>query len=136
MVTFLTDISSLGATKTDLLKKDRNMTSRWIYRSISAALFAGMILLMGCGGSKATSVAISISPLTATVARSTTKSFIGTVTGTTTTGVTWKILEGSTGGTVSSVGLYTAPATTGTYHVVVTSAADISKSASATITVN
>lgn len=113
------------------------MTARWIYRSISAALFAGMILLMGCGGSKAVSaVAISISPLTATVARGTTKSFTGTVTGTTTTGVTWNVLEGATGGSVSSVGLYTAPASTGTYHVVVTSVADISKSASATITVN
>jgi len=39
------------------------------------------------------------------------------------------------GGTVSSAGLYTAPATTGTYHVVATSVADTSKSDAATVVV-
>jgi hypothetical protein len=39
------------------------------------------------------------------------------------------------GGSVTSSGLYTAPATAGTYHVKVTSQADTTKSATATITV-
>ena len=49
--------------------------------------------------------------------------------------VTWSIQEGATGGTVSTSGLYTAPATGGTYHVVATSVADSTKSATTAITV-
>lgn len=51
------------------------------------------------------------------------------------TAVTWSVREGSAGGTVTPAGLYSAPATPGTYHVVATSVADPSKSAAAVVTV-
>ena len=57
-----------------------------------------------------------------------------TVSGAANTAVTWSVVE-SGGGTVNSSGLYTAPSTAGTYHVKVTSAADTTKSAQATVTV-
>jgi len=49
------------------------------------------------------------------------------VTGATDTRVTWTLQEGSSGGTVSAKGLYTAPATAGTYHLVATSLQDPTK---------
>jgi hypothetical protein len=49
--------------------------------------------------------------------------------------VTWSVQEGTTGGTVTSTGLYTAPAATSTYHVVATSVANSSVTATAQITV-
>lgn len=49
--------------------------------------------------------------------------------------ITWSIQEGSSGGKISAGGLYTAPATTGTFHVVATLQSDPTKSASAAVTV-
>lgn len=49
--------------------------------------------------------------------------------------ITWSILEGSTGGSITGDGLYTAPASTGEYHVVATSAAAPSVTGSAVVTV-
>jgi len=76
-------------------------------------------------------VAVSLSPTSATLAPNATQQFTATVTGSTNTAVTWT----ATGGTLSGTGLYTAPATAGTYTVKATSVADTSKSASATVTV-
>lgn len=49
--------------------------------------------------------------------------------------VIWSVVEGN-GGTITNSGAYTAPATTGTYHITATSAADATKSATATVTVS
>jgi chitinase len=49
--------------------------------------------------------------------------------------VSWSIQEGLTGGAISDAGVYTAPAADGIYHVVATSKADPSKSATATVSV-
>ena len=43
--------------------------------------------------------------------------------------VTWSVQEGAAGGSVDASGRYTAPGTPGTFHVVATSVADASKSA-------
>lgn len=51
------------------------------------------------------------------------------------TTVTWSIVEGSTGGSISATGAYTAPQATGTFHVVATSVGDPTKTATATVTV-
>jgi glycosyl hydrolase family 39 (putative alpha-L-iduronidase) len=84
-------------------------------------------------------VAISISPTSFTLSQSSTKQFTATVTGTTNTGVTWSVdgvLGGSSStGTITTSGLYTAPATAGSHTVTVTSNADATKSASAAVTV-
>jgi hypothetical protein len=79
-------------------------------------------------------VAVTLSASTAAVDACKTVTFTATVTGSTNTGVTWSITEGAAGGTIAN-GLYTAPSTGGTYHVVATSAADGTKTATATVTV-
>ena len=76
-------------------------------------------------------VAVSVGPSSASLATGGTQQFTATVTGSSNTAVTWS----ATGGTVSSSGLYTAPATAGTYSVTATSQANSTKSASATVTV-
>ena len=50
--------------------------------------------------------------------------------------VNWSVEEGSAGGRITSDGSYTAPANTGTFHVIATSVSDSSKSASALVTVS
>ncbi len=80
-------------------------------------------------------VAISVAPTTSSLVVGGNQSFTATVTGSTNTAATWTVQEGAPGGTVSSGGVYTAPATPGTYHVIATSAADTTKTASATVTV-
>jgi subtilase family serine protease len=76
-------------------------------------------------------VAVAITPTSATVNTGANQQFTATVTGTTNTAVTWT----TSGGTVTSAGLYTAPATIGSYTVTATSAADTTKKATATVTV-
>ncbi len=80
-------------------------------------------------------VAVTISPTAPTVAEDGTQLFTATVTGTSNTAVTWSVEE-TGGGSVSTTGLYTAPGTSGTFHVVATSVADTSKTAVATVTVS
>ena len=80
-------------------------------------------------------VAVSLAPGSASVLTGATQQFTATVTGSANTAVTWAVQEGSTGGTVNSSGLYTAPTAAGIYHVVAKSVADISKTATATVTV-
>lgn len=80
-------------------------------------------------------VAIAIAPLEASVAAGGTVVFEAVVTGAANTGVSWSVEEGDAGGTVSASGLYTAPATAGSFHVVVASLADAGRTARATVTV-
>ena len=73
--------------------------------------------------------------------------FAATVTGAPTSDVTWKVEEGENAGEIQTRGAYskegeislystyTAPKTPGTYHLVATSTADTTKSATAEITV-
>jgi len=79
-------------------------------------------------------VAVTISPTTATAYSGMTQQFTAVVTGTTNTALTWS----TTAGTVTSSGLYAAPAvtTTKTAYVTATSVAASTKKATATVTVN
>ena len=77
---------------------------------------------------------VTIGPTSATVITNRTTTFTETVTGTSNTAVTWSVVEAG-GGTISQSGVYTAPATAGTYHVKVSSVADLTRSATATVTV-
>lgn len=83
---------------------------------------------------RADAVAVAVAPVTAALLAGGQQQFAAAVTGTSNTAVIWSVQE-SGGGTVSTTGLYTAPATSGTFHVRVTSVADPTKSASATVTV-
>lgn len=102
------------------------------------------LIWSGCGGKKSsttTGVSITISPTTASVAGATTQQFTATVTGSTNTAVTWEVNGGTGGdainGTISTTGLYAAPAvlpTTTTVSVTAVSQADTTKIAVAIVT--
>ena len=83
----------------------------------------------------ASSVAVSVNPSGTTVAAGSSAAFAATVTGTTNVAVTWSVAEGASCGTVNASGLYSAPTTGATCHVVATSQADTTRSATATVTV-
>lgn len=76
-------------------------------------------------------VSVTIDPMSTSLTSGGTQQFTAAVSNTTNSGVTWT----STGGSVTTTGLYTAPATAGTYAVTATSVVDVTKSASATVTV-
>lgn len=82
-----------------------------------------------------TPVAVSISPTSIATNSCQSVTFTATVTGSSNKVVTWSVQEGSSGGTVSIDGIYTAPPVAGTYHVVANSQADSTKSSVAAITV-
>ncbi len=111
-------------------------------RTFIPALIGGFTLAiaLACGGGgdnppAPAGVAVTVSPATPSVVVNGNQTFTATVTGSTTTTVTWTVQEGASGGTITSGGVYTAPASTGTYHVIATSTADASKKATATVTV-
>ena len=79
------------------------------------------------------SVSVTIVPSTATAPEGKSLSFVAVVKGTSDTTVSWSVQEGTAGGSITSAGVYTAPSTLGTYHVVATSVADESASASAVV---
>src|SRR5208282_5867444 len=83
---------------------------------------------------------ISLTPASATIAPGGTQQFTATIQGFSNAAINWSVNKvsggNSTVGTISSSGLYTAPAQTGTYTIVATSAADSSVTASATVTVS
>lgn len=76
-------------------------------------LLRSLLLFASASGAIAlhASVAVSISPTTATVSQGATKTFTATVTGSTNTAVTWA--SAPTTGLVSTSGLFTAPAVAG-----------------------
>jgi hypothetical protein len=92
-------------------------------------------------------VVVTISPETARVTAGKAFDFVATVSGANDARVSWTIQEGdeggrivtrgakAEGGKVSSIAVYVAPKTPGTYHLVATSNADPQKAASAAITV-
>jgi chitinase len=103
--------------------------------------------LPGKTGSAPLSVVVTIVPASAKVAAGKAFDFSATVSGTDDTQVSWKVEEGDAGGravnrgakadgaTVSSLAVYIAPRTAGTYHLLATSKADPRESASAEVTV-
>jgi hypothetical protein len=77
-------------------------------------------------------ISITVSPNSSTLPSSGQQQFSATVSGSSNTAVTWT----TSGGTVTTTGLYTAPPSAGTYTVTATSVADTTKSAAATVTVS
>ena len=108
-----------------------------------AAVAMSILELFGCTGVSTTRtsipVIVTIAPMSATVAAGGTQQFTATVQNTSNTAVTWQV-NGVTGGnatvgTISSSGLYTAPASPATVTVTAVSQADTTKSASAQVTI-
>jgi YVTN family beta-propeller protein len=84
-------------------------------------------------------VRVQVQPASATIDPLETFQFTATVTGSTNTGVSWTLTSsapvGTPLGTISSTGLYTAPANTGTVTVTARSVADATQQATASVTV-
>jgi len=102
-------------------------------------------LLTACGGGSNSvppppqppiSLSITIVPAGALLPESGSQSFSAPITGSSNTAVTWSVVEGAAGGVITSQGLYTAPQTSGTFHVLATSQADSSKTAMAAVIIN
>jgi hypothetical protein len=81
-------------------------------------------------------VAVDIQPKAAKVFSGKQWVFRSTARGLSSSAVTWSVQEGAAGGSVSTQGVYTAPATPGVYHLIATSTADGTTQGSATITVD
>lgn len=93
----------------------------------------------GCSGGSPLQppVAVSVTPSTATLYGGQTQQFTATVTNTSNTAVTWTISPATGAGTISTSGLYSAPATVSTQQTVTvtaTSQASTTASASAKVT--
>ncbi|MGC4046255.1 MAG: Ig-like domain-containing protein [Armatimonas sp.] len=80
-------------------------------------------------------VFVSVSPSSASLSVLAQQAFTATVTNAVVQNVTWSITEGAAGGTITAAGVYTAPSTPGTYHIVATSVAYPTKSSTATVLV-
>ncbi|HTT72321.1 MAG TPA: hypothetical protein VMG32_13940, partial [Anaeromyxobacteraceae bacterium] len=112
-----------------------------LQRNVIVMLLAATVLACAAStdsptpAAAAQAVGISISPTAVNVAPGGQETFSALVTGAANTAVTWSVLEGAAGGTITSAGVYTAPGTAGTYHVVATSQADSTASAAAVVTV-
>ena len=98
----------------------------------AAAFWIAALALVTC--SHEAIVVVNVQPASTQLEPGSKFAFAATVTGSSLTKVNWTVTEAA-GGTVDSTGLYTAPATQGTYHVVATSVADSTKSGSAAATV-
>jgi len=110
--------------------------------ALSLALGCVSVFLEGCAGSSSrtpsSTVAVSATPATATVALGKTQQFTASVTGSSNTAVTWSVAGGASNGTIAATGLYTAPTTVpnpAQATVTATSQADSTKSGSATVTI-
>jgi len=104
--------------------------------SPSASASASPTPTPSASASTTTEVSVTLSTNVATVYAGGTTTFTATVANAQDTSVTWTVQEGTSGGTITADGVYTAPTTAGTYHIVATSNADPSKSATATVTVS
>ncbi len=136
--------SNEGMTTSFRMDTEPRFCKRWL-------AFALILPALSCGGGTknppATTttpppppvVSVQLNQTSATISTAGTQQFTATVTGTSNTAVTWSVNSTAGGsssvGTVSSSGLYTAPAQFGSYTVTATSVADTSKNASAAVTV-
>lgn len=99
-----------------------------IQPSFASRAMVLLTLLLGCGGSDggnglAPEVVVSVSPAGDTLTVGTSTTFSALVTGDSDGSVSWTILEGAVGGSVSAGGVYTAGATAGNFRIVATSSA-------------
>lgn len=112
------------------------------HAEISAALWlaTGMLstgFLAGCGGGSSgggPSITIADGSSSHDLNTGGTVNLTAQVTGTSSTGVIWKVEEPN-GGTITADGVYTAPSTPGTYHIEAISQSDPSLTAVLTVVV-
>jgi hypothetical protein len=102
-------------------------------------MVAVLVVLAGCkSGTAGRVISVSVAPSGVNLVVGTTQQMTAVVTQTFNTAVTWSVAGGSANGTISSTGLYTAPATVpapAQVTVTATSQKDSTKSGSATLTI-
>jgi len=108
----------------------RPSNNSWLLPSLALVLTA----CSGGGGGSTQPAALTVSPATATLATTPQSTAGNTKQFGASAPVTWTVQEAA-GGSISAAGLYTAPATEGTYHVIAAAQADATKTATATVTV-
>lgn len=97
--------------------------------AIVVLLLPGLLWLAGCSANAGRAAgSVVVTPTSALLSPGHTQRFVSNVP------VRWSILE-SDGGYITSDGMYTAPGTIGTFHVVATSLSDPAKKRTATVTV-
>jgi hypothetical protein len=126
------------------LGRSNSFMNPGFHRIATALTIAAALGIWGCGGSSTSSsprtsppplISVTVTPSTVTVFRDATQAFTAKVTGTTNAAVTWSV-EGSSGGTIDSAGLYTPPQNgAGTFYVVATSQVNSAATALAAVTV-
>jgi hypothetical protein len=79
---------------------------------------------------------IAVSPSLVNLQPNATQTFSAVILETGDGSVTWSIQEGAAGGTITATGVYTAPGTGGTFHVVATSIAHPGQTGTAVVTVS
>jgi hypothetical protein len=104
------------------------------------AACAAAVAAFACGQSPRSAppdaqVSITLQPTSVTIQHGAVQQFSAAVTQVADASVVWSVVEGAAGGTIDARGLYTAPETSGTFHVTATSRADPSKSVTALVTV-
>jgi hypothetical protein len=115
-----------------------SMTNRPLRGHGSTALL--VCVLAACSGaegapSSGSGVTVTVAPPSVRVAPGGTQGFQAVVTGAAVSSVQWSVEGGDVHGTITSAGLYAAPAASGAYRVIATSVADPAQSGSATVTV-
>lgn len=106
---------------------------RFLLAGIFVSLSACKMGTVNTAAAHGATVAVSIDPADVSVDTGGSVTFTATVTGSSNAAVSWSVIgEGS----ITAGGVYTAPATPGTYQVVAISLADPSRSATATVTVS
>lgn len=123
-------------------------------RSLSISFLIAMVIVaVGCGGnsgsgsridsssgsgngaSSGPALAVSITPSQETLRVEGQRGFSGWDSSVGQYDVTWSLQEGAAAGTITADGLYTAPGTPGTFHVIATSSHDNKLSASASLAI-
>ncbi len=125
------------------------------WRIIAFLLLGAALGIAGCGSKASSSVALTISPTTASVITNRTQQFSGLVTGSSNTAITWSLacqtgVAANACGSIDAAGLYTAPPTiptvpsttsgaapspAPTVTITGTAQADTTKKATATLTI-
>ena len=101
----------------------------------AASLAALLTLASACEqGATGPTIAVTVSPEIATLESGGNQLFAATVAGIANQSVSWSVQEPS-GGTITPAGLYTAPPTSGTYHVIARSNVDRTATGTATVQV-
>lgn len=108
-----------------------------------ATVFCFVLLIIACGGAPQgtpqttpPAVTVTVTPSTVTTLSSAPTLFTANVSGPSALQqVTWSVVEGSAGGSITSDGLYTAPEAQGVFHVKATSVANSAIGSTALVTV-